>query len=155
MAAAATATATITVNGLNDGPLAVDDAAVTDEDTPVTLALLANDSDPDGDPLTVTSAGGQAPGSSFAVTSAGGRSGSVTVGADGVLAFDPGSAFNDLGAGESDTVSVTYAISDGHGGTASATATITVNGLNDAPRRRRRRGRDGRGDADHSRAAGE
>ena len=38
----------------NDPPLAVDDAAQTPEDTPVTIAVLENDSDPDGDPLTVT-----------------------------------------------------------------------------------------------------
>ena len=34
-------------------PQAVDDVAETPEDTPVTIAVLANDSDPDGDPLTV------------------------------------------------------------------------------------------------------
>ncbi len=47
----------------NSPPAAVDDVAATDEGTPVTVALLANDSDPDGDALTLTSAGGQAPGS--------------------------------------------------------------------------------------------
>ncbi len=117
----------------NGPPVAVDDMAATDEDTAVSLALLSNDSDPDGDPLTVTSAAGQAPGASFAVTSAGGRTGTATLGADGVLAFDPGPAFKDLGVGGSDTVTVAYEISDGNGGTAGATATITVNGLNDGP----------------------
>ena len=129
----ATANATVTVHGLNDAPVAVDDLGETDEDTAVSLNLLANDSDPDGDALTVTSAGGHAAGVSFAVTSAGGRSGTATLGADGVLTVDPSGAFDDLGAGEVDTVSVLYEIADGNGGTATARATVLVHGLNDAP----------------------
>src|SRR5207302_761388 len=39
----------------NAAPLATDDAATTNEDTPITIAVLANDGDPDGDPLTVIS----------------------------------------------------------------------------------------------------
>ena len=48
---------TITVTAANDAPVAVDDPATTVEDTPVTIsaaALLANDTDVDGDTLTVT-----------------------------------------------------------------------------------------------------
>ena len=129
----ATANATVTVHGLNDGPVALDDQGETDEDTAVSLDLLANDSDPDGDALTVTSVNGRAAGVSFAVTSAGGRTGTATLGANGVLAFDPGSAFQDLGVGESDAVTVSYTIADGNGGTATANATMTVHGLNDGP----------------------
>ncbi|NBT32412.1 MAG: hypothetical protein EBT13_11095, partial [Rhodobacteraceae bacterium] len=40
----------------NSGPDAVDDSDTTQEEVPVTLDLLANDSDVDGDPLTVISA---------------------------------------------------------------------------------------------------
>jgi VCBS repeat-containing protein len=36
---------TITVVGVNDDPVAIDDEATTDEDTPVTLDVLANDDD--------------------------------------------------------------------------------------------------------------
>ncbi len=46
---------TITVNAINDAPVAVDDAYTTDEDTPLTVAapgVLGNDTDVDGDPLT-------------------------------------------------------------------------------------------------------
>ncbi len=39
---------TITVTNLNDGPVAVDDLAETDEDTAVIINVLANDTDPDG-----------------------------------------------------------------------------------------------------------
>ena len=121
------------MNGLNDGPLAVDDVAETDEDSAVSLALLANDSDPDGDPLSVTSVNGHAAGESFAVTSAGGRTGTATLSADGTLTFDPAGHFQDMGAGDLDTLSVLYQIADGNGGTSTARATVLVDGLNDAP----------------------
>ncbi|MDD3327751.1 MAG: retention module-containing protein, partial [Zoogloea sp.] len=52
----ATATVTVNVTPVNDPPVAQPDTAATDEDTPVTFAVLGNDSDPDGDPLTVTAA---------------------------------------------------------------------------------------------------
>jgi VCBS repeat-containing protein len=50
------ATVTITVNAVNDPPLAVDDGAITSEGTPVVVDVLANDSDPEGnlDPTSVT-----------------------------------------------------------------------------------------------------
>ena len=39
----------------NRAPTAGDDAAVTDEDTAVVINVLANDSDPDGDSLSINS----------------------------------------------------------------------------------------------------
>ena len=48
------ATVTITIGAVNDPPLAANDTAATAEDTPVAIAVLANDSDADGDPLTVS-----------------------------------------------------------------------------------------------------
>lgn len=52
----ASTTVTITVNAINDPPVAVDDAATTDEDQPVDIDVLNNDSDLDGnlDPSTVS-----------------------------------------------------------------------------------------------------
>src|SRR6185503_5193045 len=44
-----TDTVAITVNAVNDAPVAVDDEATTNEDTPVTIAVLANDEDVDND----------------------------------------------------------------------------------------------------------
>jgi hypothetical protein len=49
------ATVTITVNAVNDAPIAVDDAATTPFETPVDIDVLANDIDVDGDALTVNS----------------------------------------------------------------------------------------------------
>ena len=47
-----TASYFITVNPVNDAPVAVDDADTTPEDTPITIDVQANDSDLDGDALT-------------------------------------------------------------------------------------------------------
>ena len=46
----------INITDVNDPPVAVDDAATTDEDTPVTINVLANDFDPDLTPFVVYSA---------------------------------------------------------------------------------------------------
>jgi len=49
-----TALLIINVGGTNDPPIALDDAAITDEDTPVTVIVPFNDTDPDGDAITIT-----------------------------------------------------------------------------------------------------
>ena len=64
-----TATVTVTVNGVNDAPVAVDDIASTNEDTPVTVNVVSNDTDIEGDPLTVSAV---TQGTNGAVTFAGG-----------------------------------------------------------------------------------
>jgi VCBS repeat-containing protein len=111
---------------VNDPPLAEDDAAVTDEDNPVTVAaagVLDNDADPDvGDTLTVTA------------VDTSGTVGAVTAwDADGSFTYDPNGQFEYLQAGGSTTDSFTYTVSDGNGGSDTATVTITINGVNDPP----------------------
>jgi len=101
------------VSGL---PNAQDDAATTDEDTPVDVHVLANDSDPDGDALTVSD-----------YDSSSTQGGTVTCTAAGVCTYTPPRDFHG-------TDTFTYTASDGHGGTATATVTITVNPVNDPPR---------------------
>src|SRR5438093_1270356 len=51
----ASALITVTVSGANDPPVAVNDFTNTVEDVSVTIQALVNDSDPDGDTLTITS----------------------------------------------------------------------------------------------------
>ena len=107
-------------------PLAEDDAAITDEDNPVTVAapgVLNNDSDLDvGDILTVTS------------VDTSGTVGAVTAwNADGSFTYNPNGQFEYLQAGGSTTDSFTYMVSDGYGGNDTATVAITVNGVNDPP----------------------
>ena len=125
-----TSTYTVTVMGTDSAPVAIDDALVTDENTETSINVLTNDMDPEDDPLTVTSIEGGSVGTPMSVTTASGRSGTVTVLEDGTFTFNPGSGFEDMAAGETDTVTLDYTASDGVSED-SATVTITVNGLND------------------------
>ncbi|MFB0517175.1 MAG: tandem-95 repeat protein, partial [Candidatus Neomarinimicrobiota bacterium] len=100
-------TVTITVGSLNDPPLARNDAATTNKDTPVIVYVLANDGDPDGDDLAVAS-----------VTQA--DNGAVEINPDGSVTYTPNENF-------SGSDSFTYTISDGKGGLATATVTVYVN----------------------------
>ncbi|WP_307761673.1 retention module-containing protein [uncultured Pseudomonas sp.] len=107
-----TASVTVGINAVNDAPVAKPDSASTQEDKPVTLNVLANDSDVDGDALSVTSASAS--------------NGSVTINADGTLTYTPKANF-------SGSDSITYTISDGHGGTASSTVALSVTPVADVP----------------------
>ncbi|MEA4880059.1 MAG: Ig-like domain-containing protein, partial [Synergistaceae bacterium] len=119
----------------NPVPDAVDDVNSTGENTPLTVSaaagVLGNDTDPDGDALTVSAVNGAA--GNIETSVAGSDGGTFTLNGDGSYTFDPGTAFDDLAAGESKTTSINYTVSDGEGGTDTATLTITVNGVNDAP----------------------
>ncbi|WP_027998000.1 cadherin-like domain-containing protein [Sinorhizobium arboris] len=122
-AVSAAATSTISVAPVNDAPVAADDTVVTDEDVPVTFDPRLNDTDVDGDPLTIGAINGQpiASGGSVAV-----ESGTVTLNANGTLTFTPSANF--VG-----TPSFTYTVNDGAGGTDTAVVLLTVNPVNDAP----------------------
>ncbi|MCA9938168.1 MAG: tandem-95 repeat protein, partial [Anaerolineales bacterium] len=111
-AAAAAAAATLIINSLNDPPTAVDDSATTPEDTPITVDVLANDSDPNGDALTVS--GVTQPTHGVVVNN----------GAD--VTYTPDADYNGPD-------SFTYTISDGNGGTDTATVSLTIAPVNDAP----------------------
>ncbi|CAE6904890.1 COG2931 RTX toxins and related Ca2 -binding proteins [Vibrio sp. B1FIG11] len=102
----------VTVNPINDAPVANDDSAVTDEDTPVTIDVLPNDTDVDGDTLTIVNASVPA------------EQGTVEI-VDGKLVFTPADNFN----GEA---TISYTVSDGELED-SAEVSITVNPINDAP----------------------
>lgn len=52
-----TASVYVDVGAVNEAPVANDDNASTDEDTPVSVDVLANDTDPDGDALSITDIG--------------------------------------------------------------------------------------------------
>lgn len=111
-----TAIVDIELAPVNDPPLGDDDTGLTAEDTPLTLAaadLLANDSDLDGDPLTIVSV--QDP-----------TNGNATLNNDGSVAFTPNADFNGLG-------SFSYTVDDGNGSTAIARVTVEVTPTNDAP----------------------
>ncbi|PIE16616.1 MAG: hypothetical protein CSA68_01705 [Rhodobacterales bacterium] len=96
-----------------EAPVANDDTATTDEDTPVIIDVLANDTDPNGDTLSVI-------GTPTALH------GTVTVNPDGTLEYTPDADYNG-----DDTI--TYEISDGNGGTDTAEVAVTINPVNDDP----------------------
>ena len=87
-----TATVTVDVAAVNDTTIAVDDTATTNEDTAVTIDVLTNDTDIDGDALSVASATA--------------TNGTVTINADGTLEYIGNQDFNGV-----DTI--TYVVSDG------------------------------------------
>jgi len=89
----------------NQDPDARDDSASTAVDRSVIIPVLANDTDPDGDPLTVTSA-------TAAI-------GDVVINPDGTLTYTPPEGY--LG-----DVSITYTVSDGRGGEDTAYVTVNV-----------------------------
>lgn len=93
-------------------PVANPDAAETDEDVAVTINVLGNDSEPDGQPLSVVDASA--------------ANGTVTVNPDGSLTYTPNADFN----GEDE---ITYTITDPDGNEATSYVTVTVNPVNDAP----------------------
>ncbi|EAQ11253.1 Hint domain-containing protein [Maritimibacter alkaliphilus HTCC2654] len=106
-----TATVTINVGAVQDDPDAENDVELTDENTPVDIDVLANDSDPDGDTLNVLSYGQ-------------GTNGTVTGGGTGPLTYTPNSGFTGV-----DTF--TYTITDGNGGQDTATVTVVVGDVDD------------------------
>ena len=122
-------------NVANAIPTVADDTGAADEDAPLEVSarhgVLANDSDPDGDILTVSQVNGSA--ANVGVAIAGTNGGTFTLNADGSYTFTPGSAFQHLGIGEKAYSSITYSVSDGEGGTATATLTIEIVGTNDTP----------------------
>ena len=119
-----TATATLTITGVNENsvaPVALDDSFELDEDaglTDVTARLLSNDSDPDGDPFQI-----------FSVQPVSNMGATVTVGLDGKVTYDAGELFSYLEDGETATDSFEYEIYDADGRSGFATATVTINGF--------------------------
>ncbi|EHH1060037.1 tandem-95 repeat protein, partial [Vibrio parahaemolyticus] len=105
-------TVSVDVTPVNDAPVAKDDTAITDEDTPVTIDVLPNDNDIDGDKLSIQSA---------SVPEAQGKVEIV----DGKLVFTPEENFN----GHAEII---YTVTDGQL-TDEAKVTVTVNPVNDAP----------------------
>ncbi|QTA78778.1 Cell adhesion related domain (CARDB)-containing protein, immunoglobulin-like fold-containing [Desulfonema limicola] len=92
---------------VNNPPVVVDDTANTIEEQPVTINVLDNDSDPDGDTLSVTN---------------------VTQGANGGVMIDTGglTVTYTPNAGFMGTDTFEYTVSDGNGGVSTASVSILV-----------------------------
>ncbi|MEV4345599.1 Ig-like domain-containing protein [Actinoplanes sp. NPDC049596] len=105
-----TATVTLTVDW---PPTAVDDEATTSYRTPVEIAVLANDTDPEGRPLTVAATGPT-------------TRGTATILPSGQIRYVPA-------AGYSGPETFTYAVRDPAGNQATAHITVTVRRPTPAP----------------------
>lgn len=101
-----TASVSVTITPVNDVPIAKDDAASTAKNTSVNIPVLLNDSDVDGDRLSVS--GTTSP-----------SNGTVTINPDGSLKYLPNNGF-------SGTDMFSYVASDGNGGSATAKVTVSV-----------------------------
>ena len=111
------ATVTITVDPVNDDPVAVDDGFNVTEDGTLNVVaaagVLGNDSDVDGDTLTAA-----------LLTDV--SNGTLTLNGDGSFDYTPDANFNG-------TDSFTYEVNDGQGGVSQATVNIDVTAVNDDP----------------------
>jgi hypothetical protein len=108
-------TVSLNVGAVNDDPVAMDDDFTGNEDEVITGNLLDNDSDVDGDTLSVDAQ---------TLTTANG--GSVTINADGTFSYQGAANFNG-------TDSFTYTARDSSGASDVANVTIGVAAVNDAP----------------------
>ena len=99
-------------DGDNVPPVAQADAVTANEDVPILIDVLANDTDADGNALFITAVGAAA-------------NGTVAI-ENGKLRYTPNANF--FG-----TDSFTYDIADGFGGTSSAEVDITIVSVNDDP----------------------
>jgi VCBS repeat-containing protein len=111
-----TATVTITINPVDDAPVAVNDVNTTNEDSPVSGNAASNDT-PSADCANTWSLVG---------TNGGAAHGTVTMNADGTYTYTPAANYNG-----SDVF--TYKVCDCDGDCSTATVTITVNPIDDAP----------------------
>jgi VCBS repeat-containing protein len=109
----APATVRLIVLETRHAPVAVADSVDTDEDTPVTIAVLSNDTDADQDPLSV-----------IAVSTP--QHGSAVLNTDGSITYTPVADY--FGADRFE-----YSVSDGNGGQDVGTVSITINPVNDLP----------------------
>ncbi len=118
---------------LNSPPDANADTATVDEDSTLNVStgsgLLSNDTDNNGDALTITGfsvAGHAGPftvGTAYTITGVG----VITINANGSYSFAP--VANYAGA----VPAITYTVSDGQGGTDTSTLQLSITSINDAP----------------------
>jgi len=117
-----TAEVEVTVEGVNDAPVAEDDEGVTNQNWPARIDVLANDHDPDAnDTIEVVRVDDS------------GIKGEAFVNHDGTLTYRHNGAFDHLGKGEAAHETFSYTVADQHGRESTAEVTVRINGLNDAP----------------------
>ncbi|MEM6743165.1 MAG: Ig-like domain-containing protein, partial [Pseudomonadota bacterium] len=134
-----TATATITITGNANNPVAVNDAYAIEENETINGDLLDGtgsggtpDSDADpSDVLSIFAINGDQVSVGAAIELTAGSA--LTVNADGTFTYNPGTAFDPLPDGGAGQETFEYTVTDGLGGFDTGMVTIDVAGLNDAP----------------------
>ncbi|MDT8424103.1 MAG: Ig-like domain-containing protein, partial [Desulfuromonadales bacterium] len=111
---------TISVNDINDAPVALDVPSSVNEDGPG-ITVTADFSDDDA-----------ADTHTFSVDTTG-TLGSVIDNGDGTFFYDPNGQFEQLADGATASDTFTYTVNDGNGGVSTANVNITITGQNDAP----------------------
>ena len=110
-------TVTLTVNSIDDKPVAVDDNYSVEEDSTLSVnvvdGVLTNDSDVEDSSLTLSLVNDV-------------KSGTLVLKPNGSFTYNPNTDFNG-------SDSFTYQVSDSNGNTQTATVTLTVNSINDNP----------------------
>ena len=104
----------------------------TDEDSAITVDVLANDTDPENDTLSITHIEGQdaTSGQIIDIVKNGVLLGTAQV-VNGKIVFTPGEELQKMNNGEDQEVVFEYTITDGNGGSDSANVTLNVTGLDD------------------------
>ena len=112
------------IDEATQAPIAVGDTISTDIARIFTIDVLANDSDPNNDPLTLTKIQNQdiAPGQQITLASGA----LVTFNSGGNLSYNPNGKFDFSNTGETPTDTFTYTITDGTGKTDTATVSVTL-----------------------------
>jgi len=108
----------------NPAPVAGPDANAVLSNDKLDGNVLANDFDPDGDPMSVGLVNGRADLVGQPVIGSAG--GTFTIQANGDYHFDPGSAFDALPAGESSTTQIVYTTTDSGGATSTTRLSVVV-----------------------------
>jgi uncharacterized repeat protein (TIGR01451 family) len=108
------ATVQVTVSPVNDAPKALDDELTTNADSASAVNVLANDGDPEGDALSVTTPAPTA------------QHGIVACASSGSCTYTPASGFS---GGDS----FDYGLGDGNGGSDTGQVTVTVNAVASPP----------------------
>ncbi len=116
-----TTTTTATTTPANVAPKAVADSVTLSETAAgIAIAVLANDTDANGDALTIAS------------IDTTGLQGVASI-VNGEIFYQSNGAFDSLNAGETAIDTLTYTVSDGKGGASTATVTVTITGVDDPP----------------------
>ncbi len=122
--ATSTANVTVTITGVNDSPVAMENVfTITEDAMATTLAVLANDTDPDvGDTERVIAVNTQD------------LLGTATIAAGGTeVIYSAGTAFQHLIAGQTATETFTYTMADAFGALSTASVVVTITGITDGP----------------------